>query len=205
MVFHNDIGKEKTNKKALASGRLNSARFRFFGSLNDFLPYQRQRRNILFGFHGHPAIKDTLEAIGVPHPEIDCIFVNARPVNFSYQLKNKDKIIVYPGLYSLKPKKAVHLKPKILKFPKFILDVHLGKLTRHLRLMGYDSLYQKDFTDGEIADIAAKKHRVVLTRDLGLLKHRKIKRGFWLRSTDPERQIREIAKEHHLTFTKRTF
>jgi len=48
----------------------------------------------------------------------------------------------------------------------FIADAMLGKLSRWLRLMGYDVEYKSDFEDGEI--IANAAERIVLTRDRAL-------------------------------------
>ena len=48
---------------------------------------------------------------------------------------------------------------------KFVLDVHLAKLARHLRMIGVDSLWKSDFEDDELVRIAADETRVLLTRD----------------------------------------
>jgi uncharacterized protein with PIN domain len=44
----------------------------------------------------------------------------------------------------------------------------------------------------EIVDTSVRECRSALTRDIGLLKHGRLKYGYWLRSTDPDEQLREV-------------
>ena len=75
---------------------------------------------------------------------------------------------------------------------KFISDVHLGKLTKYLRLCGLDTYYSTDFNDKEIINLAISDNRVILTRDKELLKNKKVTHGYWLRSQDPCEQLKEV-------------
>ena len=50
-----------------------TAKFRFYEELNDVLPAEHRKRPFAYAFHGTPAVKDTIEAIGVPHTEVDLI------------------------------------------------------------------------------------------------------------------------------------
>lgn len=75
---------------------------------------------------------------------------------------------------------------------KFIADVHLGKLTRYLRLCGYDTIYRTDLEDNEIIELASSENRFILTRDKQLLKSKKVTKGFWIRSQYPHTQLREV-------------
>ncbi|MFH1359479.1 MAG: Mut7-C RNAse domain-containing protein [Candidatus Omnitrophota bacterium] len=174
------------------------AQFHFFGSLNDFLTYQKRNRLFRYFFKGNPAIKDAIEAIGVPHPEVDCIVTNGRCVGFYYHLQPQDKVRVYSRKPEPRVRPIKHLKAKLLKHPRFILDSHLGKLARHLRLLGFDVRYKNFFPDEEIVAIHQETRRIILTRDIGLLKNRVVKRGYWVRSSDPKKQIQEIIKEFKL-------
>ena len=49
---------------------------RFYAELNDFLPEARRQREFPYRFSGTPSVKDTIEAIGVPHTEVDVILVD---------------------------------------------------------------------------------------------------------------------------------
>ena len=148
---------------------------RFLGELNIFLPKERKHRSFSHTVKGKPSIKDTVEALRVPHTEIDCILVNGRSVDFHYQVRGKEKIRVYPDSARVKNIKVKRLRPKFPGRPRFLTDVHLGKLTRHLRLLGFNTLYQHDYSDQEIIEEVKNKKRIVLTRDIGLLKNKAIK------------------------------
>ena len=57
-----------------------SAQFRFYEELNDFLPLKQRRQTFSYGFSGKPSVKDTLEALSVPHTEIELILVNGKSI-----------------------------------------------------------------------------------------------------------------------------
>ena len=77
---------------------------------------------------------------------------------------------------------------------RFILDVHLGTLARHLRLLGFDAVWRNDFEDATIVDVAEEEHRIILTRDRDLLKHGRVTHGYWLRATEPLEQLEEVVR-----------
>lgn len=172
----------------------NIARFRFYGALNDFLPKTRRCIRFKYPFKGNPAIKDTIEAIGVPHTEVGGIVVNGKGRDFFYQLRDKDCVCVYGNSNVSLPGNVKSLRAKPSRGSRFILDSHLGKLARYLRLLGFNTLYRKDYSDEEIVKCAQKHKRIVLTRDIGLLKNKIITHGYWVRSTDPGKQIKEVVK-----------
>ncbi|MBC8872959.1 MAG: hypothetical protein H8E44_26285 [Planctomycetes bacterium] len=105
---------------------LHEAQFRFYEELNDFLPQERRKQSFLHPFRGSPAVKDTIEAMGVPHTEVDLILVDGRPVGFDYRLQPGDCVSVYPVFESLDIGPVARLGPRPLRDPKFICDVHLG-------------------------------------------------------------------------------
>lgn len=77
---------------------------------------------------------------------------------------------------------------------RFILDVHLGKLAKLLRMMGFDTLYRNDLEDEEIMRIAAEDHRIVLTRDRGILSNKRVERGHFVESIIAREQLKEIIE-----------
>lgn len=171
---------------------MNTADFRFYGSLNDFLPPAGKNGWIVFSFRDHPAVKDSMEAIGVPHVEVNEIFINDIPAGFYKPLEAHDRVEVYPLV-------VTNNSPG-----KFVLDVHLGKLARLLRLLGIDALYDRHFTDRAIVT-RALEGRIVLTRDIGLLKYRDIAWGYWLRSQEPTEQVKEVLLRFALREVIRPF
>ena len=88
-------------KDDLHAPSINSAMFRFYQELNDFLPQRQQQTNFNHQFIATPSIKDIIEAIGVPHSAIDLILVNGKPVHFDYQLQSYDQISIYPIFRSI--------------------------------------------------------------------------------------------------------
>ncbi len=87
---------------------------------------------------------------------------------------------------------------EFLRDTKFVNDVHLGKLTRLLRMTGFDTVYRNDLEDDEIIRIAVEEQRIILTRDLGILKNKKVQKGYFLRSQQPKEQLREVILRFQL-------
>ncbi len=175
-----------------------SADFRFYGELNDFLPKKRRDRRFTHFFNGTPSVKDAVENLGVPHPEIDLIVVNGRSVGFDYLLGRGDHVSVYPVFEGPDISPSMRLRPSPRGKIAFVLDVHLGKLARRLRVLGFDTLYRNDLDDPEIIRISLSEKRVILTRDLGILKTRAVVLGYWVRATDPEAQVVEVVSRFDL-------
>jgi uncharacterized protein with PIN domain len=88
--------------------------------------------------------------------------------------------------------------------PRFICDVHLGKLARHLRLLGFDTIYGNALEDGEIISIAREDHRIVLTRDGGILGNRTV-RSYRPDSMGTDLQVREVLTRFDLMRQVRPF
>jgi hypothetical protein len=123
-----------------------SAEFRFYEELNDFLPAARRKVGFMQHFHGTPAVRDVIQAIGVPHTAVDLVLVDGRSVTFGHRLTGGERVAVYPVFERLDIGPVVRLRPKPLRRTRFILDVHLGKLARDLRMLGFDSAYQPDWS-----------------------------------------------------------
>lgn len=171
---------------------------RFYEELKDFLPKELRKQDFDYTFTGNPSIKDVIEAIGISHPEVDLILVNSKSVDFNYNIQPGDRISVYPVFELIDISPINHLRPEPLRNPIFILDINLGKLAAKLRMLGFDSKYQNNFSDQDIISIAAAENRIILTRDQGLLKNKKVMRGYWVRNTNPNKQIEEIIKKFDL-------
>jgi len=63
-------------------------------------------------------------------------------------------------------------RPQPAVSSRFVLDVHLGSLTRRLRLLGLDVAYGNDTGDAELVARALAEERVLLTQDHALLRRR---------------------------------
>lgn len=146
---------------------------------------------------GNPAIKDTIEALGVPHPEVELVLANSQSVDFNYSLQDGDHFSVYPHFTSLSLGSLQLLRPP-LRSSRFVLDVHLGKLATYLRLLGFDTWYSYDYDDAELAAISDSEQRILLTRDRGLLKRSIVTYGYWVRAIEPMQQCREVLQRFAL-------
>lgn len=174
------------------------ATFRFYEELNDFLPHAKVKVAFAYPFNGSPSVKDAVEALGVPHVEVDLILVNGQSVDFAYRLQHGDYVSVYPTFETLDISGITLLRERPLRHTKFILDVHLGKLAKYLRMLGFDTLYRNDYGDEEIIRIALAQHRIILTHDVGLLMVKTVTHGYWVRSQKPREQVREVMARFEL-------
>lgn len=171
---------------------------RFYEELNFFLPVDKRKREFQAALYPNQSVKDLIESLGIPHTEVDLILVNGNSVDFSFRPIDKSRISVYPVFESMDITKLTRLRPKPLRVSKFILDVHLGKLSKKLRVLGFDTLYRNDYKDNEIAVKSLEEKRIVLTRDRGLLKRSIIERGYIIRSDDPNEQLIEVFNRFNL-------
>lgn len=154
-----------------------SATFRFYEELNDFLPAERRRQAFACECARAATVKHMIEALGVPHTEVELVLVNGESVDFARQLADGDRVAVYPRFESLDITPLLRVRARPLRVLRFIADAHLGGLARLLRMSGFDTLYDNDFEDGQIAALAAAEQRIVLTRDRELLKRRIVSHG----------------------------
>ena len=169
-----------------------SAEFRFYEELNVFLPEEQRKVSFRHSFHGTPSVKDTVQAIGVPHTAIDLILVDGHSVDFAHPLRGGERVAVYPVFERLDISPVIRLRPKPLRDTRFILDVHLGKLARYLRMLGFDAAYERDRDDETIIDLSLEQKRIILTRDIGLLKQSRVTHGYWVRHHQPLEQLQEV-------------
>ncbi len=174
------------------------ATFRFYAELNDLLPRPLRFKDFNHEFSGSPGIKDVIESLGVPHTEIELVLVNGEPRGFEYHLQEGDRVSVYPMFESVDVGGEVRLRPEPLRDPRFVLDVHLGKVTATLRLLGFDCEYDVGLQDDELARRSADERRILLTRDRQLLKRAVVTRGYCVRSQQPEEQAVEVLRRFDL-------
>ncbi len=184
---------------------MNQAYFQFYTDLNYFLPAEKQQILFSHKIYEDASVKDTIEAIGVPHPEVDVIIVNGQAVDFSYTVQPEDTVMVYPLFTEFKTTPTVRVGPPSLEEARFVLDAHLGRLASYLRRLGFDTLYRNDFDDPELAEISNEESRILLTRDLGLLKRSLVDYGYFVRSVDPEEQVVELMSRFQLLAQIRPF
>jgi uncharacterized protein len=182
-----------------------SVYLRFYAELNDFLPPQRRQTDFIETIKPPVSVKHLIESVGVTHTEVDLILVNGESVDFHYLVRDSDRISVYPVFEGMNISSITHLRPEPLRNPRFVLDTHLGRLAAYLRILGFDSLYRNDYTDDALEDISVEEGRTVLTRDRGLLKRKRIVRGYFVRSIYPREQTVEVVLRFDLKKIIRPF
>ena len=171
---------------------------RFYEELNDFIPKRFRKKTIHHRLLTHTSVRDVIESFGVPHTEVDLVLVNGESAGFEHTLSSGDRVSVYPVFETLDISSLTRLRDTSLRTARFILDVHLGKLARLLRMYGFDSSYRNDYTDPEIIQIALDEQRIILTRDVGILKNKKVTRGYYVRSQQPHEQLTEVLHRFDL-------
>lgn len=184
---------------------MNIAFIRFYEELNDFLPFSKQKILYSIYFRDNPSIKAIIESEGIPHTEVDLVLINGHSVTFQEKVNDNDHISVYPKfeLFDISSINVIRLKP--LRETKFVLDVHLGKLTRYLRMLGFDSIYDNGFTDVELLRVSMQENRTLLTRNRKLLMRKTVERGYWIRNDKIFDQVFEVFQRFDLTNTIKWF
>lgn len=166
---------------------IKTANFNFKTDLIDLIKGSSELGVIECKFKGRQSVKHLVESMRVPHTEVGNIISNGNRVDLDYIVQDTDQIEIWPV-------ESVSLK----QTPHFIADNHLGKLTKYLRILGFDTLYRNDFHDDELAKISYQDERILLTRDRGLLMRKEIIRGVLIRSREPREQMREVLSRYQL-------
>jgi uncharacterized protein with PIN domain len=179
--------------------------FRFYAELNDFLPAEKRGKSFIYELKTPVTAREAIESLGIPLSEVDLILINSKPTELNHSLHEKDYVSVYPVFESFDISDVSKIRRRPLRDTRFILDAHLGKLAKYLRMLGFDTLYQNDFGDQEIIDIAYEENRIILTRDKLLLRSKKVDHGYYVRETEKHAQLIEIVKKFDLYSQFRSF
>lgn len=182
---------------------MTTATFRFYAELNAFLAPARRGGDFAVPCAQAATVKHMIEALGVPHTEVELILVNGAPAGFERMMEDGDRVAVYPRFVVLG-----FPPPQTAEPPgdtRFVADCHLGGLARLLRMAGFDTLYRNDYADPELAALSLGERRVLLTRDRELLKLRSIVQGCYVHALKPLQQFREIVRRLDLAGAFRPF
>jgi uncharacterized protein with PIN domain len=172
-------------------------RLRFYGDLSVFLGSKAGDAVIERQLAEKASIKDVIESCGVPHPEVDLILVDEQTAGFDHTLATDTKVEVFPvenrDTYRTdKPLQAVGIL-------RFVADVHLARLTRNLRLLGFDVSYCQNADDRQLLEVMVRESRALLTRDRRLLMHAIVQHGYWPRSQNADEQTIEVVRRFDLS------
>ena len=181
------------------------ATFRFYDELNDFLPRERRGQAFRTACARSATTKHMIEALGVPHTEVELILVNGEPTGLDTLLEQDDRVTVYPRFSRLDVGDLVHVRQRPPGRMRFVADAHLGALARLLRMAGFDTVYDNNFRDDEVETLAQMETRVVLTRDRELLKRRGVEYGAYVRALKAQAQLSEVFERFGLAERARPF
>lgn len=124
--------------------------FRFYEELNDFLPPQRRKRDFDATCARGATTKHMIEALGVPHTEVELILVNGESVGFDRLLDDGDRVAVYPKFEAFDVSSLLRVRDAPLRVMRFVADAHMGGLAKLLRMAGFDTLYDNGFDDNDV-------------------------------------------------------
>jgi uncharacterized protein len=165
---------------------MSTVHFRFHGRLNDFLPRDQREQTLRLDFRGRQSIKHLAESLGVPHPEIGQVQVNGYEETLSTITQDGDRVDVHP------------IQNGCPIEPRFLLDNHLGRLAAYLRMLGFDCLYQADYSDEDLAKTLRNEERILLSRDRRLLMRKVVVHGYCPRSLESLEQLDEVIRRFDL-------
>lgn len=75
---------------------------------------------------------------------------------------------------------------------RFILDVHLAKLARDLRMLGYDALWDSDADDEKLLKVSREENRILLSRDRELISKADPQLSGYVEKLSREEQLVEV-------------
>jgi len=153
----------------------------FAEELRFFLAPRHRAGRVTVTCDGTSSLGHVIEALGVPLTEVGELIVNKTRAGPSYQPRDGDSVLV----------KTVR-RPQHLPVTRFVLDVHLGALARRMRLVGLDVSYSNDLDDDALIELANSGRRVLLTKDRGLLRRRKLWRGGYVRGQRADEQLEDV-------------
>ncbi len=182
-----------------------TATFRFYEELNGFLAPDRRRREFTVPCARSATTKHMIEALGVPHTEVELILVNGESADLGRILQDGDRVAVYPRFEAMDVTPLLRVREQPLRATRFVADAHLGGLAHMLRMLGFDTLYDNHFSDDEITAICEHDDRIVLTRDRELLKRRAVTHGCYVHALKTEAQLHEIVGRLDLARGARPF
>lgn len=178
---------------------------RAYAELNDFLPPPARQRSFEVPLPLGATVRDLVAGLGIPPVEVDLVLVDDEPVDWSYRPRGGERIAIYPMFESIDIGPIQRLRPKPLREPRFVCDVHLGRLVAYLRMLGFDTWYERVADDATLASRARVERRILLTRDRELLKRRIVTHGYWVRSLQPRMQLLEVVRRFDLLGSMQPF
>lgn len=178
----------------------------FCGWLRELVGRRRENTAIVhYPVARRASVKDVIEALGVPHTEVGRLTANGQEIDFGYLLAPGDNLTVAPLTPPVDVTIPTLLRPHPLPAVRFLIDHNVAKLAARLRMAGFDTLFNPEWHDETLAGESGRQQRILLTRDLQLLKRKAVEHGHLVREEQPTRQLAEILHFYGIAAQVRPF
>lgn len=167
---------------------------RCYAELNDHLPAERRQRAFEVAVEPPIALGDLLVGLGLSSEAVELALVDGVSRGLDHPLAGGERVAFYPVFESLDVAPLVRLRGEPLRAVRFVADAHLGRLARYLRLLGFDTRFENDPGDRELARLSADEGRILLSRDRGLLARAIVTHGLWVPSARPREQLAWVVE-----------
>lgn len=179
----------------------------FHGDTRDLLHTtpDENDNSIVYPLCRRASIKDIIEGLGVPHTEVGNILQDGEPKTFDIIPEGEERYHIHPLSPAHPPTMATVLRPNPLSSCLFMVDININRLANLLRMAGFDASSVPSGSKECIVRTAVQEHRILLTRNRELLKHRSVIFGRLIRNQDPFRQLEETIHLYSLARDIRPF
>jgi uncharacterized protein len=171
---------------------------RFYAELNDFLPQAKRGKDFLFTLPDLQPVNDFLRSNGVSPARVDLVLCNGHSVPLDHTIADGDRLSCFPVFETFDIRSVTKIRTTPLRVPRFILDVHLGKLASFLRMLGFDTQYSPDIQDDTLLSVSLNEERTLLSKDRDLIHHESLTHCYHVLSDDPREQIVEVVHRFDL-------
>ena len=178
---------------------------RCYAELNDLLPPPQRFRDVSFEVPDGSNVASVLALLRVPPNHVDLVLRNGFPSRLETPVADGDRLSVYPVFETFDISSVTRLRGAALREPRFIADVHLGKLANHLRMFGFDTMYETHWTDEALVALSVHDRRTLLSKDRTLLKDVRLTHRHLVRASEPRAQIIEVIRHFDLASSVRPF
>ena len=150
--------------------------------LRFLLPRAHRSGNVRLEAAPTDTVGHVVQAAGIPLTEVGALLLDESAVPMT--------VAAVDGVLTVRSVVRPQFTPTVP--PRFLLDVHLGGLTRRLRLLGLNAAYFPEADDAELVSQARAEQRVLLTQDRGLLRRRALLAGALVRGPNTSAQLDDV-------------
>ncbi len=170
---------------------------RCYAELNDFLPPEQQFKTFALPLVYH-TIQEVIEYLHIPPSAVDLVLINGEAASFDSYIEPENRIALYPVFEAFDISSIQKLREHPLRKVRFVADVHLGKLAKHLRLFGFDTVYSNTLTLNDILTIASTEQRIILSMNSKFHTISSVTHFYHIRTYNPFEQLINVLTRFDL-------